>query len=135
MLRTCASCEWIFDSTKVTDPGSCPLCGFGSYGAHYVYGRAAYRYKLTQKPWRDKQLADFESWLAITIEQTKTITSVNRSYVTEVHLEQQIENDPFTLVHIDTMIAKARRKVYEPCCDNQKRNENGGCDSCGDPCL
>jgi len=52
-LRVCASCEWIFDSK-----GSCPLCGFASYGARSVYGDKAYQYKYTQKPWRDKQLAN-----------------------------------------------------------------------------
>lgn len=23
----------------------------------------------------------------------------------------------------------------KPCCENEKRNMNGGCDNCGDPCL
>lgn len=23
----------------------------------------------------------------------------------------------------------------EPCCENENRNINGGCDNCGDPCL
>jgi len=23
----------------------------------------------------------------------------------------------------------------QPCCDNERRNMNGGCDNCGDPCL
>ena len=25
--------------------------------------------------------------------------------------------------------------IFLPCCPNEKRNMNGGCDSCGDPCL
>lgn len=53
-LRTCASCEWIFD-----DGVGCPKCGFGSYGAHYVYGKLAYRYKVTQEPWKNKKLAKY----------------------------------------------------------------------------
>lgn len=51
-LRVCASCEWVF-----TGGVECPKCQFGSYGAHWVYGRAAYRYQRTQKPWFDKQMA------------------------------------------------------------------------------
>lgn len=33
-LRVCASCEWIFNNGV-----GCPKCQFGSYGAHYVYGK------------------------------------------------------------------------------------------------
>lgn len=53
-LRVCASCEWIFKEGV-----ECPKCQFGSYGAHYVYGRNAYRYALSQKPWYDKKLASY----------------------------------------------------------------------------
>lgn len=24
---------------------------------------------------------------------------------------------------------------WNPCCNKEKRNRNGGCDSCGDPCF
>lgn len=53
-LRVCASCEWIF-----TGGVGCPKCQFGSYGAHYVYGDAAYRYAKSQKPWFDRKVADY----------------------------------------------------------------------------
>ncbi len=55
VLRVCASCEWIFDFHKNAGTG-CPMCRFGSYGAHYVYGQRCYTYARTQQPWRDKQL-------------------------------------------------------------------------------
>lgn len=54
-LRACASCEWIFN-----DGIECPKCQFGSYGAYFVYGNACYRYALTQKPWLDKKLFNYE---------------------------------------------------------------------------
>lgn len=38
----------------------CPKCQFGSYGAYFVYGKACYRYALTQKPWLDKKLFNYE---------------------------------------------------------------------------
>lgn len=57
-LRTCASCEWIF-----RDGVECPKCGFGSYGARYVYGPAAYRHALTQRPWKEKKVAGYASAL------------------------------------------------------------------------
>lgn len=53
-LRVCASCEWIFTSGV-----ECPKCQFGSYGAHYVYGDAAYRYAKSQKPWFERKISDF----------------------------------------------------------------------------
>lgn len=56
VLRTCASCEWIFRKGV-----TCPKCGFGSYGAHYVYGSKAYRYEKTQKPWYDRAMTAY-SW-------------------------------------------------------------------------
>lgn len=55
-LRVCASCEWLFDVGV-----ECPKCGFGSYGARFVCGDAAYRYKHTQEPWFDKKMAE-RSW-------------------------------------------------------------------------
>ena len=53
-LRVCASCEWVFRGSV-----ECPKCGFGSYGARWVYGNAAYTYERTQQPWRDKKLAAY----------------------------------------------------------------------------
>jgi predicted nucleic acid-binding Zn-ribbon protein len=59
-LRVCALCEWIFTTTKETESTGCPQCGFAHYSAFYVYGNAAYRYKLTQKPWKNKRLSEYE---------------------------------------------------------------------------
>lgn len=57
-LCTCASCEWIFTLDEQHPTlGGCPKCGFGYYGARYVYGAKAYQYARTQKPWFDKQMA------------------------------------------------------------------------------
>lgn len=53
------SCEWIYKG----DQTCCPKCGWPSYSAHYVYGNKAYRYKLTQKPWRDKKMATYSGEL------------------------------------------------------------------------
>ena len=58
LLRTCASCEWIFKAEN-NEP-TCPKCQFGSYGARYVYGDMAYKYEKTQKPWKEKKLATYE---------------------------------------------------------------------------
>lgn len=42
-LCTCASCEWIFTLDQQHPTlGGCPKCGFGYYGARYVYGAKAY---------------------------------------------------------------------------------------------
>lgn len=61
ILRCCASCEWVFKALN-NDP-TCPKCGFGSYGARYVYGYAAYRFAKTQKPWLVKKLFKYEMGL------------------------------------------------------------------------
>lgn len=53
-LRVCASCEWIYRGIK-----PCPKCFFGSYGARKVYGNKAYRYAVTQQPWKDKKMFDY----------------------------------------------------------------------------
>jgi len=50
-LRCCASCEWIYEGLR-----ECPKCGFASYGARYVHGDRAYRYKKTQEPWMNKKI-------------------------------------------------------------------------------
>jgi len=58
-LRVCMSCEWIYKgATK-----GCPKCGLPSYGARFVYGDKAYKYKKKQKPWFDKKMADYGSML------------------------------------------------------------------------
>ena len=56
-LRVCASCEWIF---SIHDYDECPKCKFGHYGARYVYGKKAYQYAKTQKPWLDKQIVKLQ---------------------------------------------------------------------------
>jgi len=66
-LRTCASCEWIHEGFE-----GCPKCGFGTYGARWVYGDAAYRHKHTQAPWKKKKLDSFEATLNREIEEAKT---------------------------------------------------------------
>lgn len=61
-LRTCASCEWIFRFVDGVCQ-DCPKCGFGSYGARYVYGAKAYSYEKTQKPWFDRAMAKYAEQL------------------------------------------------------------------------
>ena len=68
-LRVCASCEWIF-YIQENDKG-CTECGFGHYSAHYVYGKKAYEYAKTQKPWYDKKLADYSFLLNQKIKHNK----------------------------------------------------------------
>lgn len=67
ILRTCASCEWVFKA-KNGNP-TCPKCQFGSYGARYVYGDKAYIYAKTQKPWKDKKMFEYEMKLNQEIKQ------------------------------------------------------------------
>lgn len=57
-LRCCSSCEWVFNM-KDNDP-TCPECGFGSYGARYVYGQEAYRIAKTQSRWLGRKLTEYE---------------------------------------------------------------------------
>jgi hypothetical protein len=57
-LRCCASCEWIYEG-----PRGCPKCGFASYGARFVYGNMAYRFKITQKPWMDRKMEKYHMQL------------------------------------------------------------------------
>ncbi len=57
-LGVCASCEWIYTcNDELTD---CPQCGFGSYGARFVYGNIAYKYAKTQQPWFDKKVSEYK---------------------------------------------------------------------------
>lgn len=58
-LRVCASCEWVYKLSE-TEDGGCPKCGFAHYGAHWVYGKPAYRYAITQEPWLKRKLARYE---------------------------------------------------------------------------
>lgn len=62
-LRVCASCEWIF-----TGDVECPKCGFGSYGARFVYGDKAYRFKRTQEPWKNQKMASYALKLSAEID-------------------------------------------------------------------
>jgi hypothetical protein len=64
-LRVCASCEWIFKGAI-----DCPKCGFGSYGARYVYGDKAYDYVKTQIPWIEKKVANYYTELWREVEET-----------------------------------------------------------------
>lgn len=60
-LRVCMSCEWIWkEDGPRPDTGhddGCPMCGFGHYGAYFAYGRKAYSYAKTQKPWKDQKMS------------------------------------------------------------------------------
>lgn len=71
VLRTCASCEWVFK--MVDDDPECPKCKFGSYGAKYVYGKQAYTYARTQKPWKEKKMFSYEMKLEGEINESLTI--------------------------------------------------------------
>ena len=55
-LRVCASCEWIFRNKT-----SCPRCGFGHYGARYVYGDKCYNFEKTQLPWLNNEIEKLHS--------------------------------------------------------------------------
>lgn len=68
-LRVCASCEWVFKSDLKSY--ECPKCGFASYGARYVYGKAAYRIAKTQEKWMDKKMFAYETELLREIRDSK----------------------------------------------------------------
>ena len=74
-LRCCASCEWIYEGAGK----SCPKCKFGSYGAKYVYGNKAYRYKETQEPWFDKKMNSYACELYKEIRDTNNTISKTRT--------------------------------------------------------
>lgn len=81
-LRVCASCEWIFRGD--TD---CPECGFASYGARWVYGDKAYRYELTQEPWKDRKLSKVESELDLKISMNKEKITKNKGKYFNLKME------------------------------------------------
>lgn len=56
-LRVCASCEYIFQAKLYRTGTACPVCGYASYGARAVYGKKAYSYLKSQKPFYDKEMA------------------------------------------------------------------------------
>lgn len=67
-LRVCAHCEWIFLLSKSNEYVDCPKCGFAHYGARYVYGNKAYRYKITQEPWVNKKIDKYFCELLMSID-------------------------------------------------------------------
>lgn len=71
-LRTCASCEWIYRGHR-----DCPKCGFGSYGARWVYGPRAYQHERTQDPWLLNKLASYERELRSEIDGEQTVSVVS----------------------------------------------------------
>jgi hypothetical protein len=49
----------------------------------------------------------------------------------EIAVEKlMVEDQKFEDAQKDT-----KRRLSEPCCKDEHRNMNGGCDNCGDPCL
>jgi hypothetical protein len=72
-LRLCASCEWIFRGEV-----GCPRCGFGSYGAYSAYGKKAYRYEITQVPWKEKKMLDYDLKLQAEINESPATKAFNR---------------------------------------------------------
>ena len=69
-LRVCARCEWIWKVSE-TDIEICPLCGFGSYGAHYVYGKKAYDYAVSQEPWKQRKITNYTLLINREVERIK----------------------------------------------------------------
>ena len=76
-LRVCASCEWIYKGVR-----DCPKCGFGSYGARYVYGNKAYAYAKTQEPWIERKIAAYHMELWKEIQETNENNSKSQSRLT-----------------------------------------------------
>ena len=68
VLRVCASCEWIFKDQK-----SCPMCGFAHYSAYHTYGKRAYEYAKTQKPWMHNKVDKFKAELQEIIDNEKIL--------------------------------------------------------------
>ena len=71
-LRVCASCEWIFNYDDLT-ANSCPKCQFAHYSARYVYGKKAYRFAVTQEPWMNKKLSEYDYKLRKEVQDTNKI--------------------------------------------------------------
>lgn len=78
-LRVCASCEWIF---RANGEG-CPKCGFAHYGARFVYGDKAYRFEMTQEPWMNKKMADYQVKL---LDEIKSSAPPKKSKIFLAHL-------------------------------------------------
>jgi len=79
-LRVCASCEWIFD-IRDNDEEGCPKCRFAHYGARYVYGDKAYKYKYTQEPWKNRKINDYEYQLECEISRDNTFKREKKSII------------------------------------------------------
>ena len=71
------------------------------------------------------------SWL---LPWREVIDPKNRLWVYKVWRGRVFVREPKGLFQ---MTQKQYDAVFgkSPCCDNEKRNMQGGCDSCGDPCL
>lgn len=54
---------WIFYRTPETNASGCPKCNFAHYGARYVFGKQAYTFAETQKPWYDRKMDRYASEL------------------------------------------------------------------------
>lgn len=61
-LRICASCKYIFRGNR-----SCPMCGFGSYGARDILGNSCYRFEKTQSLYIDGMLDMYKQKLLVRI--------------------------------------------------------------------
>jgi len=72
-LRVCASCEWIYEGHR-----DCPKCGFASYGARFVYGSKAYRFKSTQEPWMDRKMERYRRTLMDEVEAANAAADLRR---------------------------------------------------------
>jgi hypothetical protein len=73
-LRCCASCEWIYEGHR-----DCPKCGFASYGARFVHGDRAYRFKRTQQPWINNKVNRFLNELEEQIYNVNKETSIEKN--------------------------------------------------------
>lgn len=89
-LRTCARCEWIF-KVKHPEEEECPKCGFGHYGAHYVYGNRAYGYAKTQEPWKTRMQHDFANALEAIVNKSPAERKIVRSHEFRMALEEIIK--------------------------------------------
>jgi hypothetical protein len=92
-LRVCASCEWIF-SISDAKKGDCPKCGFGHYGARYVYGNKCYRYKRTQEPWLERKL---DAYRVILLDEIHGSIKARPSDVVRLYIKNMLKSDDLEL--------------------------------------
>lgn len=105
------------------------IIGFDN--APYILAEAAL---LVEGYIEDRALITPASIVKIRLMTRDPLTNTTSSLLSfEVAMEHVVEQPTLLGEEYDPTIANDEQ--FESCCENERRNMNGGCDNCGDPCL